>query len=586
LNNPELLGSSSANEYFVSTFGDNSNPGTAAAPFRTINHAAQLAMPGDTVTVREGEYREWVRPARGGTSDAMRITYRAAPGEDVRILGSQPAKGWSRIQNGLWKIDLDDSGFDGFNPFSILSRHPEYTKWDTEGDGWGWLRYGKWTHLGDIYLGGEGLIEKQTLDEVRQSPLTWHTRTENGTTTIWANFGDADPNTEAVEINHRPFAFFPEKAGLGYITFEGFTVMNVASHWAPPTVFQPAAIGTNGGHHWVIEDNVVMYAKAVCISIGIPNGQAELPASGYHIIRNNVIMRCGQSGITGAIWNNHSQLIGNHIEDINYREEFGGWETAGIKHHNGDSLRIESNFIRNVYTIASDIGAAHGIWNDYRNSNWRVNGNIVMGAEANAIMAEANWEGPNLYTNNIFVGGNIATSSSRGDAWAHNLFIHTPQIWVNQSHKDRPAIANTRWMNNIFVGNGLDSDIETDNSRYNRNVYLGGAVPHPDDANAVVRPVTEPQVEVIETRKGVILLFSVDEVTRNAGYPIVDNEALDLDFTFDPTVNVDFLGEPRNDQSNGAGPFAELQAGGNEITIYEFPALYWKALSLINEDSH
>ena len=469
----------SAREYFVAKIGDDSNAGTRTAPFRTINHAAQLANPGDTVTVREGVYREWVRPVRGGTSESRRITYRAAPGEDVRIMGSELAKGWVPVSPNIWKIELDGSRFEGVNPFSTLSRHPEYTKADTKGDGWGWLRYGKWTHLGDIYLGGEGLVEKETLDEVKISPLTWHVRTENGTTTIWANFNDADPNTEAVEINHRPFAFFPEKAGLGYITFKGFTIMNVASHWAPPTVFQPGAVGTNGGHHWIIEDNIVMYAKAVCISIGNPTGPAQLPASGHHIIRNNVIMRCGQSGITGQRWINHSQIIGNHIEDINYRKEFGGWETAGIKHHNGDSLRIENNFIRKVYTVDSDIGAAHGIWNDYRNSNWRVNGNIVMAVEGNAIMAEANWEGPNLYTNNILVDGTIAIYSSRGDSWAHNLFIYTPQEWVNQSHKDRPAVANTRWMNNIFVGDGLNPDIEAMNSRYNRNVFLDGAVPHP-----------------------------------------------------------------------------------------------------------
>ena len=38
-------------------------------PFRTINQAAAVAQPGDTVVVHAGEYREWVRPRRGGLSD-------------------------------------------------------------------------------------------------------------------------------------------------------------------------------------------------------------------------------------------------------------------------------------------------------------------------------------------------------------------------------------------------------------------------------------------------------------------------------------------------------------------------------------
>ena len=82
------------------------------------------------------------------------------------------------------------------------------------------------------------------------------------------------------------------------------------------------------------------------------------------------------------------------------------------------------------------------------------------------------------------------------------------------------------------------------------------------------------------------LLLSLDEAMRTAGYPIVDNEALALNFTFDATVNVDFWYVPRKEQSNGAGPFARLPAGINKITIYEYPELYWKALNLIKGDSH
>ena len=66
--------------------------------------------------------------------------------------------------------------------------------------------------------------------------------------------------------------FFPQEARLSYITFKGFTVMNVACHWAPLSVFQPAAVGPNGGHDWIIEDNIIIYAKSAAISIGIPSG--------------------------------------------------------------------------------------------------------------------------------------------------------------------------------------------------------------------------------------------------------------------------------------------------------------------------
>ncbi len=54
--------------YFVATNGSDSNPGTIAAPFQTIQHAASIAGPGDTVDIRGGTYRESVKPARSGSA--------------------------------------------------------------------------------------------------------------------------------------------------------------------------------------------------------------------------------------------------------------------------------------------------------------------------------------------------------------------------------------------------------------------------------------------------------------------------------------------------------------------------------------
>jgi hypothetical protein len=42
--------------------------GSEASPFLTINRAAAIAQPGDTVVVHAGEYREWVQPQRGGAA--------------------------------------------------------------------------------------------------------------------------------------------------------------------------------------------------------------------------------------------------------------------------------------------------------------------------------------------------------------------------------------------------------------------------------------------------------------------------------------------------------------------------------------
>jgi hypothetical protein len=67
--------------YHVATTGDDANPGTAAQPFRTIQHAADIVNPGDGVLVEDGVYtaagNTVVFINRSGTA-TNRIVFRAA----------------------------------------------------------------------------------------------------------------------------------------------------------------------------------------------------------------------------------------------------------------------------------------------------------------------------------------------------------------------------------------------------------------------------------------------------------------------------------------------------------------------------
>ena len=65
--------------FYVATTGNDSNPGTQASPWRTIQHAADTARAGSTVNVRGGIYEEVVSiNASGNTSDRF-ITFRSCP---------------------------------------------------------------------------------------------------------------------------------------------------------------------------------------------------------------------------------------------------------------------------------------------------------------------------------------------------------------------------------------------------------------------------------------------------------------------------------------------------------------------------
>jgi len=57
-------------QLFVSPSGDDGNPGTQAAPLRSIDRAAKMATPGTNVVVENGTYNATVNTDVSGTAEA------------------------------------------------------------------------------------------------------------------------------------------------------------------------------------------------------------------------------------------------------------------------------------------------------------------------------------------------------------------------------------------------------------------------------------------------------------------------------------------------------------------------------------
>jgi hypothetical protein len=84
-------GAHAATTYYVATTGNDADAGTLAAPWKTINHAAQVAAAGDTVDVRAGTYPEYVTVAHSGSAGAGYITFQNYPGEAPIVDGTNVA---------------------------------------------------------------------------------------------------------------------------------------------------------------------------------------------------------------------------------------------------------------------------------------------------------------------------------------------------------------------------------------------------------------------------------------------------------------------------------------------------------------
>ena len=77
---------SDAATYYVATTGSDSNPGTEANPFQTLNKGVTVLKPGDTLYLRGGIYAESLRnKIAGGTSWSAPVKVAAFPGESVTL---------------------------------------------------------------------------------------------------------------------------------------------------------------------------------------------------------------------------------------------------------------------------------------------------------------------------------------------------------------------------------------------------------------------------------------------------------------------------------------------------------------------
>jgi len=99
-----LLGcGANAATYYVATNGLDSNSGTLIQPFKTVQHAANLAQPCDTILIRAGTYRETIVPACSGSMNAP-ITFAPFEDETVVISGADlvAPRNWSLASKAIY----------------------------------------------------------------------------------------------------------------------------------------------------------------------------------------------------------------------------------------------------------------------------------------------------------------------------------------------------------------------------------------------------------------------------------------------------------------------------------------------------
>lgn len=541
----------SAREYHVFPSGNDAADGSMEAPLRTINRAAQLALPGDTVTVHRGTYREWVNPLNGGESDAKRILYRSAPGEKVEIKGSEVVTGWKRDKRGkgVWKVELTNAFFGNYNPFN-----------DRLYGDWFWSK--NIHHTADVFLNEVSLYETYSLEKVfapdtlrtirdpRGCTNVWFAEVGAETTTVYARFGEADPNKEVVEISVRPTCFYPTREGLDYITIRGFHISQAATQWGAPTAEQVGMVATHWCKGWIIEDNVIRNSRANGITLGkerssghnLDVNDSRLDGTlhyievifntlrkgwskervGSHIVRNNVISDCEQTGICGSMGAAFSEIYGNHIYNILAKQQFGGAEMGGIKLHGAIDVYIHHNRIHR--------SGNYGIWLDWMAQGARVSSNLLYDNAQPDLFLEVD-HGPYIVDNNILLSEYSIRENTDGGAFLHNIISGVIQrlddsryVPYHLKHSTQVkgfctiAEGDHRFYNNIILGKGEQPDKygltlfeKSKRPIYAEgNLFCNGAAPMTGKEQGWVLKEVELKWKIEETQDAVYLVTDGD----------------------------------------------------------------------------
>ena len=539
------------------------NPGTEQRPWKTIGRAATLLEPGDRVLVKEGVYREWVRPARGGHGPRRMITYQAFPGDKVVIRGSEQFDGpWKPSRHvgkpeiaKAWQADLPDTLFDGYNPFAEINVGREEAP----------QKYARQVPpvytlaRGLVFQHGRRLQQKATYEELAVAPGSYWVE-PGGRRLHLCPFEGRDPNTISFEITTREFAFAPEKTGLGFIRVDGFHVEYVASCIPTP---QRGAISTQQGHHWIVQNNTVCQVNSLGLDFGrrptfvpyeVPEDTPKLAGVG-HIIRGNAFSECGVCSLQGL------GLFGGLIED-NFAGRCGWhrieilYETGGIKLHYKKHVLVRRN-------VVSETFDSPGLWVDHSNANTRVTQNIVVKAQSRfgGIFLEASYL-PNMIDQNIVWdcdGHGFYQHDCSDLIVANNLIGKCTKLPVLMRSGGKRVVdlethrlascARNQVVGNVFYGFGSRGpELPTTDNTSDYNLFVNPQGTEPFDLSAwQKRTGRESHSAICEAE---LSLSPTDwTLRRTPSFELLQSPRLSA-------VTYDFFLAPRQGETTVAGPFA------------------------------
>jgi parallel beta-helix repeat protein len=380
--------------------------GTRERPYRTLAYAMSQLMPGDTLIIAAGTYREaMIFPPRAWSTDKPTLITGERAGS-VTVLGSDVVSGWTRRADGLFikqlwheqpqqvmvkQKPLKQIGGTIFDGYPERADHPLAGLHQSQG--------GIWPTRATLPPGA--MPADSFFHDARTQTLIIRSSMKQ--------LRDGD-----VEVAVRPYLLLARNVA-------GVTVRNIRFRHANTTTLSRQGALTLSGHgnrlqHVTVEDM---------------DGAGIEVAGDDNVITDCVVTRSGYLGIKAR--GRRNRITGNDVSDNNTRGFNKWWEAGGMKFIGGGGLRDSVVAGNRVHHNHGD-----GIWFDWGNRDNTIQRNVVAYNDGFGIHYEAS-SGAHILDNQVF--GN----QQRG--------IYLP-------HSSDSVVAN-----NLVAANGLDGIAIVDEGR-------------------------------------------------------------------------------------------------------------------------
>lgn len=422
--------------YYLATNGNDSNPGSSSAPYRTFLKAINSMAGGDTLIVRSGIYEEALTQDTDDVSKRVKIPSGISQSQPTVIRSEVKRGAVIRPKDGRFVLTLGTSG-----------------EKDAQGK-----RY-----KADKYITIDGFVLDGT--NIRNDAVRITGASETIPTAPITSWQEAQPGYISIINNHiKNAAGFWRRIEASTIDYNSpidVTGSSGGKGSATKANYHPYGMGISASH-----TNNIYYANNILENNGMTDFDHGIYTYGrFGTIEGNISFHNRGTGIKVGWGNVEGIVVRNNISFDNNASALArgknnslpGWEGRGISTHRGKNIQIYNNVVwgahqvgidaiydisdvkvyNNTVYVTGDNGTSHGVQAGPSSNNIAIKNNIIYQGgikPASYYNNAVNVSGANVSVeNNLFFGKNTNVSnlsggliSNKNNIVADPKFVSTP----------------------------------------------------------------------------------------------------------------------------------------------------------------